>query len=335
LARLLTERYGARLTVVDIEPKVDDIFEAIVAALDEPHADDSAIPTWFLSEAVGREYKVALTGIGGDELFAGYRRHLGLLAGAWYSKVPRSLRRAASALALRLPEPTDSSLGVDRVKRFLRSGDGDAAARFLAMISRIRDEERMALYGQALREELDGGAAAAHFDQVYRGGGSPQGLAAGLYLDYKTFLPDDILALSDRLAMAHSLEIRVPFVDHELVETVFPWPQATRIGRWRPKHLLRQALRSRLPEEILTAPKRGFVGPTAAWLRHELRPLLEDELAPSRMEALGYFQPEAVRGLLEDHFARRQNREGILWALLCFSVWHRVYVEEAASVAWP
>src|SRR5437762_2307001 len=157
--------------------------------------------------------------------------------------------------------------------------------------------------------------------------GAPAGLTAGLYLDYKTFLADDVLALSDRMAMAHSLEIRVPFVDHLLVERVFPLPDRTKIGLWRNKRLLKRALRGRLPDEHLRAPKRGFVGPTAEWLRHELRDVIEDELAPERLRRLGYFEPAVVRGLLDDHFARRHNREGILWALLCFSVWHRVYLE--------
>src|SRR6266550_2511391 len=141
--------------------------------------------------------------------------------------------------------------------------------------------------------------------------GAPAGLSAALYLDYKTFLADDVLALNDRMAMAHSLEIRVPLVDHELVERVFPLPDRVKIGLWQNKRLL----------------KRGFVGPTAAWLRHELRGMIEDELAPARLQRLGYFDPTVVRGLLDDHFSRRHNRAGILWALLCFSIWHRGYVE--------
>jgi len=143
-----------------------------------------------------------------------------------------------------------------------------------------------------------------------------------------TFLPDDILALSDRLAMAHSLEVRVPFVDHLLVEAVFPIPERVKIGRWwRTKRLLRRALRPRLPPAHLRAPKRGFVGPTSAWLRGELREMLEDELSPQRQRRLGYFQPSAVETLLHEHLSGRGNREAILWALLCFSTWHRLYVE--------
>src|SRR5439155_7911328 len=140
-----------------------------------------------------------------------------------------------------------------------------------------------------LREGLATGRASARFRDLYQRHGAPAGLSAGLYLDYKTFLADDVLALSDRMAMAHSLEIRVPFVDHVLVERVFPLPDRTKIGLWRNKRLLKRALRGRLPREHLRAPKRGFVGPTAEWLRHELRDVLEDELAPARLQRLGYF----------------------------------------------
>ena len=328
LARMLATRYGAELTLIDIRPEIRNIFEPIVRALDEPHADDSAIPTWLLSQAVGSRYKVALTGIGGDELFAGYRRHFGLLAAERYARLPASVRRIAGAMSRFVPEPRDGSLGVDRLKRFLRTGNGAVPDRFLSLMSRLSNDERLALYTPGLRARITGSAASARFRNVFSAQGPVSGLAAGLFLDYKTFLPDDILALSDRLAMAHSLEVRVPFVDHVLVEAIFPIPQRVKIGTWwQNKRLLRRALRPRLPAAHFRAPKRGFVGPTSAWLRHELRDMLTDELSPGRQRRLGHFEPAVVETLLRDHLTGRQNQERILLALLCFSTWHRLYVE--------
>lgn len=333
LARALASRHRAELTVVDIRPDLADIFEPIVRALDEPHADDSAIPTWMLSQAVGSQYKVALTGIGGDELFAGYRRHIGLLATEYYAKLPASLRRVLSAATAWLPEPKSGGLGVDRLKRFVRTGNGTLPDRFLGLMSRLSNDERLGLYTPSLRSAISGSAASGRFHDVFSAtGGRISGLAAGLYMDYTTFLPDDILALSDRLSMAHSLEVRVPFVDHVLVESVFPMSQRLKIGRaprWESKRLLRRALRSRLPDAHFSAPKRGFVGPTASWMRNELRGLLTDELSAARQRRLGYFDPGAVETLLHDHLSGRQNQERILLALLCFSTWHRLYVESA------
>ncbi len=330
LAHSLATRYGVRLSVVDIAPDLRDCFEPIVRALDEPHADDSALPTWALSQAVGSSYKVALTGIGGDELFAGYRRHLGLLAAGRYARLPAGLRHGAARLAQLLPD-WSGGLGVDRLKRFVRAGDGDTPDRYLALLNRADEAVRAGLYARDIRAGITGNAAQERFRQLYRDGGAPDGLAAALYLDYKTFLADDVLALSDRLSMAHSLEIRVPLVDHDLVEHVFPLPAHVKIGRWEPKRLLRRALADRLPPEHFRAPKRGFVGPTSAWLRHELRPVLQDELSAERTGRLGYFDPVTVTELQRDHFSHRHNRETILWALLCFSTWHRLYLEGPSS----
>jgi len=331
LARQLAQRYNARLTIVDIRPDVRDIFEPIVRALDEPHADDSAVPTWALSQAVGSSYKVALTGIGGDELFAGYWRHPGLLAMERFGRLPSPLRAAAATLGSLLPD-RGRGLGVYRLKRFLRAArnTGTTPDRYLGLLGKSDDRERAQLYSADLRALLPGGAAGERLRRLYRDAGAPRGLAAALYLDYKVYLADDILALSDRLSMAHSLEVRVPLVDHILAERVFPLPARLKLGGWKLKHLLKRSLAGRLPAAHLTAPKRGFVGPTAAWLRDELRPMLQDELSASRLTRLGYFDPRTVARLLDEHFARRHNREGILWALLCFSTWHRLYVEGPA-----
>jgi asparagine synthase (glutamine-hydrolysing) len=335
LARALADRYGARLTVVDIPPRVQDIFEPIIYALEEPHADDSCIPTWTLSQAVGSAYKVALTGIGGDELFVGYRRYLGLRAVEGFSRLPGPLRRAAASLSWRLPDFA-GDLQIDRAKRFFRSGAGGGSAPelYLDILSRMGDGERASFYGPALRGKVRGTLASRLFRSLHDAAGRPRGVRAGLYFDYHTYLADDILALSDRLSMAHSLEVRVPFVDHELVEHVFPLPSGLKAGFGAPKKLLKRALAPRLPPGHLSAPKRGFVGPTSAWLRNELRPMLEDELSHDRVARLGYFDPAVVDGLLRDHFERRHNREGILWALLCFSAWHRLYLEAPAAPAY-
>src|SRR5204863_367505 len=139
-----------------------------------------------------------------------------------------------------------------------RTGNGAVPDRFLGLMSRLSNEERLALYAPELRARITGTAASARFRDVFTAQGHPSGLAAGLYLDYMTFLPDDILALSDRLAMAHSLEVRVPFVDHVLVEAVFPIPQRVKIGPWwQRKRLLRRALRPRLGGSALSGTNAG------------------------------------------------------------------------------
>jgi asparagine synthase (glutamine-hydrolysing) len=334
LARLLARRYGIELTIVPVEPRVADLFEPIVRALDEPHADDSAIPTWILSAEVARSFKVVLTGTGGDELFAGYRRHIGLLAAAQFARLPAGVRRLARAAVAAVPERGRWEAQVHRLRRFVDAAGESPAERYLQMLTRIPETDRRALLRPEFARRTGSGAARARFDALLPAQGSPhRGLNAALYLDYKTFLPDDILALSDRISMAHSLEARVPLVDHHLVETVFPLPDRTKIGPYRPKHLMRRALADRLPPEHFRAPKRGFVGPTAEWLRHELRELVTDELSAARMERLGMFDTGVIQRLLGEHLDRRRNRETVLWNLLSLSVWHRLYVEAAPATA--
>jgi asparagine synthase (glutamine-hydrolysing) len=330
LARALADRYGASLTVVDIRPDIAATFERIVEALDEPHADDSAIPTWTLAQAVGRQYKVALTGTGGDELFAGYRRHFGVVWSGWYGRLPRLLRRAIAG-ATGVLRDSEGGRGVYRLRRFAEGGDGDASTRMLSFVSRLRDHERANLYAAAKLPASMGSAARLFRDHLADSKITQDPLRSAQFLDYRTFLTDDILALSDRISMAHGLELRTPFVDHEFVDRVFPIASSRKAGWGSPKRLLRRAMRDRLPAAHFSAPKRGFVGPTGAWLRNELRPMLEGELSMFRMARLGYFDPGVVHRLIQDHMSRRHDREGILWAMLCFSTWHRVFVESASG----
>jgi len=331
LARALADRYGVRLTIVDVEPNVREIFEPIIHSLDEPQADESAIPSWVVSQAIAAEYKVALAGTGGDELFGGYRRHMALLAGDRYRRLPLPLRRVITSLANAIPEPSTGDLTVSRIKRFVASRAETPSERYLEYSTRLPWNRRASMYTPAVRDTLTGDAATRAFAQLFDAGGSQAGLRAALSLDYLSYLPDDILALSDRISMAHSLEVRVPFVDHEFVEHVFPLSDRTKVGFGQPKKLLRAALKERLPAEHFRAPKRGFVGPTASWLRNELRDMLGDELSPSRLRRLGFFDERAVSTLMDEHFGRRFNREGILWELLCFTTWHRVVVEGGRS----
>lgn len=329
LARLLARRYGFDLRIVPVEPNVVDLFEPIVRALDEPHADDSAIPTWVLSSAVAREFKVVLTGAGGDELFAGYRRHLGLLASSYYAGLPAGVRALAQGVMARVPERGRWQAQIHRLRRFVDAAAATPAERFFQMVTRIPEEDRRALLRPDFLGRPGVGTAHTRFEQLLGSDGAARhrGLNAGLYLDYKTFLPDDILALSDRISMAHSLEARVPLVDHVLVEAVFPLSDRTKVGRFQPKRLLRAALRDRLPEEHFRAPKRGFVGPTAQWLRHEMKDILTDELSDERMGRLGLFNTSVIRRLVKEHLTGSRNRETVLWNLLSLSVWHRLYVE--------
>jgi len=320
LASELAARYGVELTVVDVDPDVRNLFPAIMRALDEPIADESAIPSWLLYERVARDYKVGLAGTGGDELFIGYRRHMAMLLDERIRRIPSPARAVLGRLANWLPEPSSGGLAVNRIKRYLRTdGTGTASGRYLGYLTKTTRDQRANLLSGEFLGAVDG-TLARRFEELAddRSGGD---LRTALTLDYKVYLPDDLLALSDRLSMAHSLEVRVPFVDHVLVERAFALREALRVKGLKAKWLLRRALRLRLPAAHFAAPKRGFVGPTASWLRNEMRDMLIDELSPGRIAELGLFDNTLVQRLIHDHFSQRQNNEGVLWSLLTLASW--------------
>jgi len=332
LARQLANRYGAKLTVVDIEPRLTDLLEPIARALDEPHADESAVPNWIISEHVARDYKVVLSGTGGDELFAGYRRYAALRLSDRYTRLPAAARAALTAVANLLPEPRGGHLAVHRLKRFLRTSPGSVPSRYVDLLNKLPSKLEGSVFSAATAHAMGSGRTRQRFDELHDGASGLTGLQAPLYLDYKTYLPDDILHVSDRLSMAHSLEVRVPFVDHVLVENAFRLPDRHKVRGREMKHVLRKALRGRLPDAHFDAPKRGFVGPTALWLRHELRDMITDELSATRIDRLGFFDSRTIGRLLADHLNGRHNHESVLWALLSFSLWYRVYCEDRETM---
>lgn len=324
LAQALANKYGIRLTIVDVAPDIRDTFGPILSAMDEPHSDEAALPTWALCQRVAAEYKVALVGTGGDELFSGYRRHFALAAAGVWQRAPGLIRDLARSLGERLGEPKDDGLFSARVKRFLRASGGTLAGRYFSLQDKIG---LTPLFSDALPGQSAGGYARAAFER--HGANVPTDglIRPALYLDYKTYLPDQLLHLADRISMAHSLELRTPFIDHEMVEALFGLPDHVRVGLMKPKRLLKRSQRPRLTPGHFTAPKRGFTGPTGSWLRNELAETLADELSPSRLGRLGFLDVGVVDRLRREHVAREQNHEGILWALLCFTTWYRVTVE--------
>jgi len=248
--------------------------------------------------------------------------------GEAYAQVPAPLRRVASSVIGALHEPASGALGIDRAKRFLRTGD--APRRPVPRLHHPLTQRRAALALRASAPRLaQRRRGQDRLRNLYLRGGCRGGLNGGLYLDYKTFLPDDVLALSDRWPWRTRWRSAFRW-------WITSWSNACSACPSAKSALVREEAapqagpETRLNREQLRAPKRGFVGPTSAWLSRELRPMLEDELSTERLNRLGYFDAETVRRLMREHFERRNNNERILWGLLCFSTWHRLYVEKAA-----
>ncbi len=325
-ARLLVKRYNLRHHEINVEPRVADIMGEIVAAFDEPFADDSVVPSYYVSQAAATRVKVALTGLGGDELFGGYRRHLGVRLGDIYGRVPGWIREGVvDPLVRRLPEPKNSSDLVDHLKRFSRASSASPSERYQDSMSTLPLHQRRALYRPDVRERIDSEASALMMTSTFDGFLHGTSGDRALKTDLKWYLPDDILTLTDRLSMWHSLELRVPFLDHHFVQDVMRMNFSYKIRGLTQKYLLKKVAEKWLPRDVIYHRKQGFEAPMGRWLRGPLRQLLEQSLSDERIERQGIFAVDQVRRLKSEHLSGAQKHSKILFSLLMFQLWSEAH----------
>jgi asparagine synthase (glutamine-hydrolysing) len=313
-ARLVAERYGTDHHELIVRPDAVQLLPKLVEAFDEPFGDSSAVPTYLVSELAAGEVKVALSGEGGDELFGGYYTYVAdLLA-------PRLGRLAAlSAPLVEALPSSDARVGFDyKAKRFVRAAAlADPLERHHAWKEIFSPGARASL--------LDGRATAWDPLDLYReryaetAGAEP--LARLQDVDLGIYLPDDLLVKTDRLSMAHSLELRVPFLDSEVAGFAAALPTAMKVRGTAKKRLLRRAVAPLLPKEVVRGRKQGFSIPLAAWLRGPLQPFAREVLSPANLSRQGYLDPAVVGGLLDRHCAGREDLSRQLWGLMSLTLW--------------
>lgn len=321
-ARQIAERYGTSHREIEVVPRIEAAMDAAVQAFDEPFADDGLIPTYHICDEAKRYVTVVLTGLGGDEDFAGYERYLGLQLQKRYQAFPGFVRNGlVSPLVSRLREPKGGGSRVNHLKRFVAAGALPPSHVYQSYIRSMPPAERRRLYSPDVAANIDFDfvehLGRAHFERLAEG----DWLDRALYQDLKMYLPDDILALSDRVGMHHSLELRVPFIDHKVVEFCARIPSGLKIRGTDKKYLLKQAAARFLPDSVISHRKQGFCAPLSSWLHGDLRPLVDELLDPTRLAREGYFAPESVGALVSDHHARRNLNDKAIFALLMFGKW--------------
>ncbi len=328
LAKSVAARYGCQFHEYAVQPDFREIVGDIVNAFDEPFADDSVIPSYYVSQFTRQQVKVALSGLGGDELFAGYERYSGVWLSQYYSRlVPGWLhRRLVQPLVQRLPEPTHGGDRVNHAKRFAAAVLQSPAQRYLGFVSTLTDLERRRLFAPSVAMQIDFAATDRIITDLYERCRAPDDLGKALYVDIKTYLPEDILALSDRLSMWHSLEVRVPLVDHPLVELSARLPSHHKLDWHRKKILLKRIAARRLPTEVLGHRKQGFESPMAAWLRTDLAGYARDLLGQDRLGKIGLFNAGYISSKLEEHLAGHQKNNKLLFSLIMFQEWYERHV---------
>jgi asparagine synthase (glutamine-hydrolysing) len=325
-ARQVADQYGTDHEEVEVEPRVEDAIHELGRIFDEPHGDSGALPSLLVCQLARKRLTVTLSGLGGDELSGGYQRYLGVLVAEWYRKIPSVLREGVVRRLVELvPESPQGVRAIDQAKRFVRSGELPWIERFFAISSPLERGRRRALYTPALRERVQLDSAFDHMKSFADAQPDADLLNKLLCVDQQTYMVDDLLTVADRTSMAASLEVRVPFLDHPLVELMARIPGRFKIRRGQKKRLLKRAFSSDLPREILYRKKAGFSLPVARWLREDLREILEDYLGAERLERQGWFEPRVVETLKTEHFERKRNNSSVLWALLMFQLWASEY----------
>jgi asparagine synthase (glutamine-hydrolysing) len=313
--REVSAKYGTEHHEFDLNPDMEiaDAIERMSYYSDEPSADAGALPVWFLSKMSRQFVTVALSGEGADELFGGYNTYLADRYARIGRGVPAALRRASLSL-LRFWPVSDEKIGLDyKVKRMLEGSLLPPFDAHLFWNGTFSESARAAiLSSDSFRENP------ALADSAWERNGR---LNQFLRLDQAAYLPDDILYKCDRMSMAHSLEVRPPFLDHRIVEFAARLPEDLKIRGSSLKFVLRELLKDKLPASVLRRKKEGFDIPAHHWFRGALKPLLLDTVNENSVNATGIFKWPAVRTLMDDHFARRANYGYHLWGLLTLFLW--------------
>jgi len=318
-ARVVASHFHTDHTEFIVEPKAIDLIESLVWHHDGPFGDSSAIPTSIVAQLTRQHVTVALNGDGGDELFAGYLRFRACLAA---ERVPSSVLRLGNAVMAAFPEPGRYHHWLRRAQRFFREASNPLLDRLHGWVS-IFDGDLSRLLRPEVMERVAALETGFPADVVARTAGFST-VGKILYVNFMTYLPEDLMVKMDRCTMAHSLEGRSPFLDHRLAEYVAQLPDDHKLRLRTTKYVLKEAFKDLLPPEILRRGKKGFGVPLEAWFRTDLREYLQDALLAPTALSKEYLQPAYVATLVREHLEGVRNHGLRLWTLLTFEIWLRL-----------
>lgn len=331
----VAKHFGMTHHSLVVQPGISELLPHVISSLEEPIGDPSAFLTYLISRAAREFVKVALTGIGGDELFGGYRRYAGARFVAGLRHIPGTLREVMrwGVAHRRAAEESRWGYRMSLVQRLLDAAQAPHPDAYISMLSYFTPAMKAQLYGRDVLATLsDHDPAAdfrAHFSQPTEG----DLLSRIFYLDLMTFLPDNLLLFSDKMSMAASLELRVPFLDLELIQFAAGLPSSLRLRGLEMKVLLRRAMAPLLPPCVLSKSKQGFSAPVGLWIRKELRAYARDLLSPEAIARRGLWNEAYVTRLLAEHLAGRREWGYHLFALMVFELWCRTVMDPVAHTS--
>jgi asparagine synthase (glutamine-hydrolysing) len=331
-ARLIAERFGTDHHELVLDPNLEETLQFLTGMLEEPFGDSSMLPTYYVCRMARQHVTVALSGDGGDELFAGYDRYLVAMERRKFDRMPKWVGQLyRNQLHDRIPAGMYGKNLAWNASLASRDRYLDGVS-FLPVLHR----ERQLFTKEFLQRASEVPDPLHEWQRIYDDAPASDLLSRLLYLDTKTYLTGDILTKVDRMSMATSLEVRVPILDQEFVEWVAALPVEWKYRTPTRKYILKKlAARLGIPSELLHRPKQGFQLPLVDWMRNEMKDQYLSVLLERRTLQRGYFKPEAVRALVEEHARGRRNRSGMLWRMLILELWHRNFMEARAWKSTP
>ena len=328
-ARAIAKHFQTEHHELIIKPDALELTDKLVHHLDEPFGDFSIYPTYLVSKMAREHVKVVLSGDGGDELFGGYDTYIAEVADRTYRRfVPAILRNYMIAPMAAMLPPTQQKKGlINRTKRFVEGSALPDDLQHTRWMTFLVEKEKARIYSEGLYESTAGTATFDFMRRHFKKARTADALNQQLYVDIKTYLCDDILVKVDRMSMAVSLEARVPFLDHRVVEYSGRIPGDLKLRGTKTKYILKEALQELLPYEILHRGKEGFSIPIKNWLKKELKPLMLDVLSEETLRRDQYFDARYVHKLIDEHCKNKENHSHRLWALMVFHIWKQNYLK--------
>jgi asparagine synthase (glutamine-hydrolysing) len=328
-ARFVADKYHTNHHEFLVKPQIDEVMDDIISGFDEPFADDSAIPNFYIARETRKYVTVALSGLGGDEMSAGYERYLGIKLLKYYRMLPKKVRtQVISRVIQSLPDARTGSLWTERVKRFVRIADLPFSESYFSISSKVEPSEKAGLFtNEALGKMGFDYSTSRYFCQLTQECQDDDELNQMLFIDMNTYMVDQLLVLSDRMSMAHSLELRVPYLDHILVENFARVNPSMKLRGFQKKYILKKVAERYFSKNFIYRRKMGFSSPIVLWLRNDLKQYMLYILNRRSMEKTGLINVDTVERYISEHLSYQHNHDMKLWSLMMFMLWYNKYID--------
>jgi asparagine synthase (glutamine-hydrolysing) len=337
VAARLAAKLGCENRQIVVEPDVASLLPKLCWHMDEPTADPAIVTAFLVCQEASRDVTVLMSGVGGDELFAGYRKYSAHYWAEAYSRLPGWIGNAAERAVLSAPNMRDSAFKghLRLAKKMLRSAKLPKEERFIRNCTYLDQDQRQALYNSQMQAAIDTSVSESAHQQAFERVRHADFLNQMLYLDTRIFMTSLNLTYNDKMSMANSVEVRVPFLDRDLAEFV-AWnvpPNLKLKGFLKPttKHIFRKAMEDVLPHEVLRQPKAGFAAPTDYWLANHLTEMTDDLLSDSNIRSRGLFRPETVQKIVQQHRSGTQDWSMQMWQFVTLELWMQGFVDASRS----